>query len=1680
MEIKIQILLLFSLIFLSFDLEGADLYWVNGGGSWDDLSHWSTVSGGNATPVSLPRPEDNVIFDINSGFVDGDEVILDGQFGFCRDMDWRGLDKEVIFEGDGELKVYGSMWLSSELDFRYTNPLIFKSDTLGNEIQFSGNIIDNVRFDNENGGWIVIDSLKCKQLNFSAGELNTQSNSIEIEDRFSMLNRAARRLILSKSTIFMGEPGMVSTFHFDVTDDFEIDSDSASLVFLGEGTLLQGGSADLDTLNLKMLRAHEDLSLNINLNVDSLIFSPGHTYSIGSGRTVDFGANGSLIANGTCNQYINISSSQSDMAATFKKSVDTLQLKFVAIEGVEVEGGGVFKINDGIDLGRNFGWEIDEALPRELFWVGGKGNWIDSTFWSISSGSVGGECLPTPNDDIIFDSNSGFVDGDEVILDGQFGFCGNMDWRGIDKEVVFDGTGEMKIYGSMWLDSKLDFRYDNPLIFKSDTLDNEIQFSGNVVETLQFDNENGGWLVMDSLKCKQLNFSAGELNTQSNSIEIEDRFSMLNRAARRLILSKSTIFMGEPGMVSTFHFDVTDDFEIDSDSAFLVFLGEGTLLQGGSADLDTLNLKMLRAHEDLSLNINLNVDSLIFSPGHTYNIGSGRTVDFGENGTLIANGEPSEPIEITASQSGQNATFEKLSDSLCLDHILLSDIHTMGNAEFYAGINSSDLGNNSGWRFESCGLSPCFLNLGNDTTICNSDTLHLDAEISSGIYTWSTGDTLSTLSVTTSGEYAVTVSSNFCTISDTIFVEVQSNPAISLGTDKIICQGDSVIFNLPTIYSYDWNFGATSSNVSIFPDSNSLYVAEAIDSFGCSTLDTIFVELVAPPVIDLGQDRIICSNDLVSLSPTYNNANALLWSTGATSPSILVRPIDTTLYSISATNFGCTRSDSITIFVLPTPSTSIIGGNEICLGDSITISATGANDFFWSTGDTTVSITISPSTLTTYSVTVSDGICFGVEDTRITVYNPVSASVSPTQNICIGQVLTLSAFGGMEYLWSTGQTSSVINVAPTSTRDYTVEVRDGACSDTAIVSVLVDQIPIANAGNDIRICEGEIATLNASGMGTYSWSTGDVSSSISVSPPVSTQYVLEVQDGLCKSTDDVWVFVTPNPIAYAGNDIRICEGTQVPLTGIGGLNYLWNTGQPEATIFVAPTMTTEYILTAFNGQCSDQDSVIITVDQNVEADAGSDQIICEGESAFLLGLGGGAYLWNTGSSNQNITVNPLVSTDYFLTVRNGLCSDIDTVSVNVNQRPMADAGPDMKICDGEVVTLNAQGGGQYRWSTGASNSSINVSPTSSSSYSVTVTQNGCTDTDIVNVEVVPQPQADAGSDQIVCSGKPISLSAKGGTNFLWSNGVTQSDQTIFLNSSSTFFVVVSNDRCVDTAEVLIQVLQSPISNFNFATSCEENTIDFKNLSQIASGSSLSSFWDFSDGNTSTEPNPQHTFSSPGFYDVTLVMEATNGCIDTLKRQIDVPDFIESQSTVGDTTIFENDTLQFDINSNSFDNLISYYWQFGNGDESFSSNPVYAYELSGLYNLTLTTNDIFGCTFVDSVLVNVLPNTGLREDVVVFPNPNKGEFFISLDLTRTINLEIEIYNSLGQYVKNVAFGELSVGLHELDVQINEFPTGAYALRFLGDGEPLPIADKFRNGILQDKLLRFKNYLKIIKH
>ncbi|MGB4604487.1 MAG: gliding motility-associated C-terminal domain-containing protein, partial [Bacteroidales bacterium] len=562
-------------------------------------------------------------------------------------------------------------------------------------------------------------------------------------------------------------------------------------------------------------------------------------------------------------------------------------------------------------------------------------------------------------------------------------------------------------------------------------------------------------------------------------------------------------------------------------------------------------------------------------------------------------------------------------------------------------------------------------------------------------------------------------------------------------------------------------------NVTVSPTATTTYSVTGTTPEGCTGTAEVTVTVhPLPNITATASPTAICSG--ASSELTASGASTYSWSGGlGTGASKTVTPSATTTYTVTGTSTaGCTGTATVTVTVNPLPTvTATASPTAICNGETSLLTASGTDNYIWSTGGNTASITVTPSATTTYIVTgTSTEGCTGTAAVTVTV-NPlptVTATASPTA-ICNGETSLLTASGTDNYSWSTGGNTANITVTPSSTTTYTVTGTSAAgCTGTATVTLTVNPLPTVTASaSPSEICEGESSTLTASSNitgTTFEWSgTLGTGSTKTVTPISTTTYsVTGTTPFGCSNSASITITVNalPNTNIVTSND-TICSGQSTILTANGADFYSWShnlgTGLSKT---VSPTSTTTYTVTgSFANGCSSTASIQITVNPipDIVINA-SNNPICLGDSSILTIYGDAEhYLWshNLGSGNT-VTVFPVNNTTYTVTGTNSYgCTNSATIYITVNPIANATIIPVSPLCDNQgLITLTAQTSGGFWSGTGITNVVLGTfSPAIAGAGTHTITYmitGMCGDTATTEITVYESPNATAYATDETC------------------------------------------------------------------------------------------------------------------------------------------------------------------------------------------------------------------------------------------------------------------------------------------------------------------------------------------
>ncbi len=714
--------------------------------------------------------------------------------------------------------------------------------------------------------------------------------------------------------------------------------------------------------------------------------------------------------------------------------------------------------------------------------------------------------------------------------------------------------------------------------------------------------------------------------------------------------------------------------------------------------------------------------------------------------------------------------------------------------------------------------------------ICLGESVSIEAIGCNGTVVWSDGQTGNMITVTPT---ATTTYTAQCKINDNC-ISTKSNPVqvvvnviappliTSNSTSNVICNGGSVTLTANNCSGRIlWSTGATTPSITVSPTANTSYTATCAKLTCVSNRSNVINVTVgtptAPPTIT-ADNNSICAGKSVKL--TANGCSgSVTWSNGLTGSSITVTPTSTGTYSAVCKVGECSSNPStpltITVGAAGTAPTIASTKDGICVGESVTLTASNcAGAITWSTGATTSSITVSPTTTTTYEATCSVNNCSG-KATKVITVNPKPAAPIVTcgkERICAGESLTFTANGCEgSVIWSNGATGTTMVVKPTVTTNYTAICTVNACSSSpskdAIITV-INQTPPTITASAETVCGGSSVTLNVSNCdGNVLWSTGATSAAINVTPTVATTYTVKCIVDACESSASKTINIAggqaPNAPIVAISSTNPCDGkTTLTATGCNGA-LKWNTGATSSSIVVDGGV---YSATCSNScGISTQSNVlnvpnIILIPFTITA---PNETVCSRGSAVLIANNcSGSVVWSTGATASSITVNPTITTTYTATCTTTQCSFTATKTINVStnggQTPTITSTKD-GICVGESVTLTASNcAGAITWSTGATTSSITVSPTTTTTYEATCSVNNCSGKATKVITVNPKPAAPivtCGKERI-CAGESLTFTANGCEgSVIWSNGATGTTMVVKPTVTTNYTAICTVNAC---------------------------------------------------------------------------------------------------------------------------------------------------------------------------------------------------------------------------------------------------------------------------------------------
>lgn len=1043
--------------------------------------------------------------------------------------------------------------------------------------------------------------------------------------------------------------------------------------------------------------------------------------------------------------------------------------------------------------------------------------------------------------------------------------------------------------------------------------------------------------------------------------------------------------------------------------------------------------------------------------------------------------------------------------------------------------------------------SPTVTISGNNGPYCiNNGAVTLTGSPTGGTFT-GPGMTLNTFNPATAGigTHAITysyVAPNSCSNTANTSIIVQPNIAAnSVLPSQTICSGSIPATFTGTspaggsgVYTFEWlsspdnNFWIPISNSTNQDYTNpspllaTAYFRRVVYSGVCTPDTSAFLMVqVNPPITNniITAAQTICDGSTPALisgtTPSgggfvynYNwesSPDGVVWtSTGVAGQNYQPGPLNATTYYrriVSSTLCAPETSQDLRIWVNPVPTVAATN-DVICLGQTATIAGNpnlSGGTWIWSSGQTTQSISVSPSVTTTYTVTYTlNGCASPPSDGVVTVNFAPVPNITPngTTDLCPGAVVTLVSDPYSFYLWSPGgevQQSITVGTAGT----YCVQVTDiNGCISSSCQTVGALDNPVLTTAEIPVSCHGGSngqATVNVvTGPPNYQylWSTLPAQVSQTATGLTAGTYSVQVTDGnSCTAAQTVTVTQPLAPLSVTGSasDALCFNGTQGSATAQGhdgtpGYTYSWNSVPVQNTQTAVGLGAGTYTVTVTDANnCTTQGSWVINQPTAVVPVAISQPVSCfggnDGSAQAFAGGGtpGYTFTWSNGSQGTSALGFPAGNHSVTATDANG-CTGTSSFIV-ASPAPLAVQLTSSPVrCNGESngsITATPSGGTPeylYLWNNGDRTPSATNLP-AGNGYSVTVTDaNGCTasasgsvsEPAVLRISVVPDdPTCFIGSD-----GSATATPTGGNPpyDYRWNNINPNQTTATAVNLRAGQYQVTVNDSkgCVDTAWT---ALGQPARIPNPTPFPDTVCVGEQARLGADAPQGLQIFWYRAQEGTDAFYSGKSYITPPlnGTTMYFIQAQDDKGCVSP---KVMIPAHVGNNPVAS----FEADkykgelpgaVFQFKDKSYSQAGIHSWAWEFGDGNISHFRNPVHEYGDVGKFNIKLTVVDSVGCRaeIIKDAYIEVFMNVMMSTPNAFTPNGDGVNDYFQLEHYNIKSWTVSVYDRWG----NMIYTSQDLNFRwDGNIQGQPAPEGVYVYYCQGlakDNTPVERTDSF---------------------
>lgn len=544
-----------------------------------------------------------------------------------------------------------------------------------------------------------------------------------------------------------------------------------------------------------------------------------------------------------------------------------------------------------------------------------------------------------------------------------------------------------------------------------------------------------------------------------------------------------------------------------------------------------------------------------------------------------------------------------------------------------------------------------------------------------------------------------------------------------------------------------------------------------------------------------------------------------------------------------------------------------------------------------------------------------------------------SVLIHPNPTLTLGNISTcgdsyiLDALNtGSTFLWSPNNETTQ-DIIVNSNGYYSVDITNVyGCEGSFGSNVVLNSTVSPYLGVDTSVC-GNIV-LDASYPGSnYAWNTGAFSQNIIVSTP-GLYYVSVTDQNNCVGIDsinilNVYPFNTPD----LGGDISLCSSSFPIVLSPGNFaSYSWNDGSTGPDLSVSGSNNVIVFVTDLNG-CTGSDSLIVQSLDVPISNLQTNNSACD-EFTLVASMDNTLdFLWNTGSTDNLLSVTSSGNYSVQITDPNTGCSTLSNSNVQIQTSPVVNLGADTALCANLGLTLDASNvGSNYVWSS-SSNALLSTnqtySPPSSGTYTVEVENNGCFGMDAITINLLPAPYIPEQSlIKYICGSTPVDLLGSPFGNNIWTStsGFNSLNQAVSVSEPGTYFVNASISGCSANETFVLEISPLQIQSFFMV-----NTDTSKNLAlqfvDLSTPQPISYLWDFGDGTYDTISNPIHTYAIEDTFETSLTV--SNGvCISTYNKSVNAKILISGV----DPNSMYLEQISYSLYPNPFSSSLNYEFE----------------------------------------------------------------------------------------------------------------------------------------------------------